>query len=191
MYDSAALTSDRARSHHQRKAAMFSAFTKRLPQISIFHHPSSPPSLKALALLQSSLSSPYPPNKPDAPPLEFDLDVVESTPPTPDQLRIILSYLTPKQSTSVPVGSQYSSTFLSSHPSAPGASEQPQSAVGVANLVSQNPNAFKWPVVVDWNGGKASVGDVEGVKNILESIRQRRDGEVQGEDVHQPKGWFS
>lgn len=50
---------------------------------------------------------------------------------------------------------------------------------------------FKWPVVVDWTGGRASIGDVEGVKEILEAIRKERDGESKGEESHQPKGWFS
>lgn len=62
---------------------------------------------------------------------------------------------------------------------------------GIVSLVEQNPNVFKWPVVVDWIGGRASVGDVEGVKGILEAIRQRRDGEVKQDEVDQPKGWFS
>jgi hypothetical protein len=50
--------------------------------------------------------------------------------------------------------------------------------------------AFKWPVVVDWDGGRASVGDVDGVKAILEAIRQKRDGEVKEDVDAQPKGWF-
>lgn len=115
------------------------------------------------------------------------MEVVESKPPTPDQLRTILSYITPPTSTAPPA----LSTFLSAHPSAPGIGEQPQSAKDVASLVEQNPNAFKWPVVVDWIGGRASVGDVEGVKGILEAIRQQRDGEMKQEEVDQPKGWFS
>ncbi|OAX38407.1 hypothetical protein K503DRAFT_770524 [Rhizopogon vinicolor AM-OR11-026] len=166
---------------------MFSGFKRSLPQISIFHHPSSPASTQALALLRNALSSPYPPDKPSAPPLEFDLDVVESKPPTPDQLRTILSYITPSKSTAPPA----LSTFLSAHPSSPVLGEQPQSVKGVASLVEQNPNVFKWPVVVDWIGGRASVGDVEGVKGILEAIRQQRDGEMKQEEVDQPKGWFS
>jgi len=165
---------------------MFSAFSRRLPQISIFHHPSSPPSVKALAMLRASLSAPYPPTKPDASPLEFNLEVIESKPPTADQLRTIMSYVTPKDVSAAP---SYA-TFLSSHPSAPGLEEQPQSAAGVAELGSQNPNALKWPVVVDWNGGRASVGDVDGVVKMLEALRQRRDGEVKDEDVVQPRGWF-
>jgi hypothetical protein len=49
---------------------------------------------------------------------------------------------------------------------------------------------LKWPIVVDWEGGKAAIGDVEGVKGILENLRKKRDGESKdGED--KPKGWFS
>ncbi|KAG0700998.1 thioredoxin-like protein [Suillus ampliporus] len=166
---------------------MFTGFKRSLPQISIFHHPSSPPSIQALALLRNALASPYPPGKPSAPPLEFDLEVVEKKPPTPDQLKIILSYITPPRSTAPPA----LSTFLSAHTASPGPGEQPQSVKGIVSLVEQNPNVFKWPVVVDWVGGRASIGDVEGVKEILEAIRQRRDGEVNKEEVDQPKGWFS
>lgn len=60
----------------------------------------------------------------------------------------------------------------------------------MSDLVTKNPEAFKWPLVVDWNGGRASVGDVDGVKTILEALRQRRDGEVK-DDVDRPTGWFS
>ena len=147
------------------------------------HHPSSPPSNKALALLRSSLSSPYPPNKTTNPPLEFNLDVVEN-PPTSDQLKIIMSYLPSK--TASP-----SSAFLSAHPAAPSGTERPETTFGVANLAQQNPNAVRWPIVVDWVGGQASIGDVEGVKGILETLRQHRDGELPDEEVHRPTGWFS
>jgi len=130
------------------------------------HNPSSPPSVKVLALLRASLSAPYPPSKEGAPPLEFNLEVIESRPPTPDQLRTILSYL--------PKDGNYAS-FLSAHPSA---AEQPSSAAGIAALGARNPSALKWPVVVDWNGGRASVGDVDGVAKMLEALRQQRDGEL-------------
>lgn len=56
---------------------------------------------------------------------------------------------------------------------------------------AQNPNALKWPIVVDWTGGKAAVGDVEAVKGILEELRKKRDGEATGEEEHKPRGWFS
>ncbi|KAG9310897.1 hypothetical protein JVU11DRAFT_8755 [Chiua virens] len=166
---------------------MFSAFSRRLPQISIFHHPSSPPSVKALAMLRASLAAPYPPTNPDAPPLEFNLEVIESKPPTQDQLRTILSYVAPKDA-KAPTPSY--TTFLSSHPSAAGSEGQPQSAATIAELGVQNPSALKWPLVVDWNGGRAIIGDADGVAGLLEALRQRRDGEVKDEDVGRPKGWF-
>ncbi|KAJ3512706.1 hypothetical protein NLJ89_g3376 [Agrocybe chaxingu] len=141
---------------------MFNSFKRRLPEISIFHHPSSPPSTKALNLLRSSLSGPYPPGNPKGQPLHFNL---EATNP--------------------------SMVFLSAHPTAPSGAEQPSTLKGIAELAAKNPNAIKWPIVVDWNDGQASVGDVEGVKKILETLRKRRDGELKEEEVYQPKGWFS
>lgn len=61
----------------------------------------------------------------------------------------------------------------------------------IAKLAEENPMAIKWPIVVDWYGGKVSIGDEEGVKGILENLRQKRDGEIEEEKVDQPKGWFS
>lgn len=135
------------------------------------HNSTSPPSTKALSLLRSSLSNPYPPNKSSAP-LDFKLDVVESA-PTPDQLKTILSYVSPNGS------SPAAGVFLSAHPSAPASGEQPDSLSGISGLGGKNPNAFEWPIVVDWDNGKASIGDVEGVKDILERLRKKRDGEAE------------
>lgn len=84
-----------------------------------------------------------------------------------------------------------SATFLSAHPAAPAGPERPETLSDVAQLGLQHPNAMRWPIVVDWLGGKASIGDVEGVKGILETLRQRRDGETEGEDLHRPTGWFT
>ncbi|PCH42932.1 hypothetical protein WOLCODRAFT_144282 [Wolfiporia cocos MD-104 SS10] len=149
---------------------MFSAFTRSIPQISIFHNPSSPPSSAALQLLRAAVSSPYPPSRPNAPPLRFNLEVIENAPPTADQLQTILSYL--------PAGSAGESrspvSLLSAHPTV---HTRPSSAEGVSSLAAKNPNALKWPIVVDWHGGRAAVGDVEGVKSILEELRKKRDGE--------------
>ena len=65
--------------------------------------------------------------------------------------------------------------LISAHPTV---DSRPTSAEGVAELASQNPNALKWPIVVDWNSGYAAVGDVEGVKALLEELRKKRDGEA-------------
>ncbi|KIL61637.1 hypothetical protein M378DRAFT_32555, partial [Amanita muscaria Koide BX008] len=157
---------------------MFSSFLrKRIPEISVFHNPSSPPSIKAVQLLRSAVSNPYPPDttKPN-PPLTFDLTVVESF-PTTDQLRTILSYLTPSRTTTTPKSKLASTTFISSHPSSPQLTERPENLHDIAELAKTNSSAVKWPIVVDWAGGKACVGDVECVKALLEGLRRRRDGE--------------
>jgi hypothetical protein len=44
---------------------------------------------------------------------------------------------------------------------------------------------LKWPIVVDWAGGRATAGDAEGVKDILEYLR-KRDGEVKEEEGYKP-----
>ncbi|KZP27911.1 hypothetical protein FIBSPDRAFT_853096 [Athelia psychrophila] len=177
---------------------MYSAFKKALPQVSIFHRASSPPSASALQLLQSALAGPYPPSNPAAPPLQFDLEVVDAAPPTADQLPIILSYLShlshrsgssPARKEAAPKINIPISAFLSAH--AASASPPAGDARAVAQLARESPDALRWPIVVDWTGGRASVGDVEGVKGILEAIRAQRDGEAGGEDIQQPKGWFS
>ncbi|KAF9468376.1 thioredoxin-like protein [Collybia nuda] len=162
---------------------MFNSFKRKLPEISIFHQPSSPPSIKALGILRSSVSSPYPPSKPDNPPLQFNLEVIEGA-PNADQLRTILSYL-PSKAVSP------SFAFLSAHYSAPSGGERPETVSGIADLALNNPAALKWPIVVDWHGGQASIGDVDGVKSILEKLRQKRDGELKDDEIDQPKGWFT
>lgn len=79
--------------------------------------------------------------------------------------------------------------LLSAHPTTSG-TEQP-TLKGITELAEKNPKAFKWPIVVDWNDGKAAIGSVEGARDILETIRKRRDGELKDEGICQPKGWFS
>ncbi|KAI1790831.1 thioredoxin-like protein [Ganoderma leucocontextum] len=156
---------------------MFKAFTRAIPEISIFHNPSSPASTNALNLLRSAVSSPYPPTKPSASPLNFNLEVIENQPPTGDQLRTILSYL-PSKSPIGPAGITDPPTaeaVLSSHPTV---DSRPQDPDDVVALASKNPNALKWPIVVDWHNGRAAVGDIGGVKQLLEELRKKRDGEA-------------
>lgn len=147
------------------------------------HRPSSQPSTKALSLLRNSLSSPYPSDKPSSLPLEFNLEVIES-PPTVDQLQTILSYF-PSKAVSP------SHVFLSAHPSAPSLENRPATLSGIVELARENPQAIKWPIVVDWQDGKVAVGDVDGVKSILEHLRKKRDGEIKEDEVAQSKGWFT
>ncbi|OBZ74797.1 hypothetical protein A0H81_05243 [Grifola frondosa] len=80
-------------------------------------------------------------------------------------------------------------SLLSTHPTV---GSRPTSLEGVSRLAAQNPQALKYPIVVDWHGGKAAVGDVEGVKSILEELRKKRDGELDVTDnADQPGAWFS
>lgn len=147
------------------------------------HNPSSQPSTKALSLLRSSLSAPYPSGNPTLAPLQFNLEVVES-PPTADQLETILSYF-PSKAVSP------SHVLISAHPSAPSFNDRPTTLSGIVQLAQDRPQAVKWPIVVDWDNGKAAVGDIEGVRAILDNLQKKRDGKIQEDDVHEPKGWFT
>lgn len=82
-------------------------------------------------------------------------------------MKTILSYLPSSASPSA---------FISSHPTSSGSDGKVTSKT-LTELASKNPSALKWPIVVDWMGGRASIGDVDGVKGILEAIRKDRDGE--------------
>ncbi|KAF8507682.1 hypothetical protein BU17DRAFT_57239, partial [Hysterangium stoloniferum] len=154
--------------------------TRAVTDLYYSHSSKSPPSVQALKLLRSALESPYPPStQPPKPPLEFNLEVVENTPPTADQLSTILNY------TNKPI-----SSFLSAHPTSTGIS-QPGTAQSLHTVFQTNPRAIKLPLVVNWDDGQAAVGDVEEVKRILESLRRKRDGEEKsGSDDHKP-GWFT
>ena len=55
----------------------------------------------------------------------------------------------------------------------PSASVTPRS---LADIARQNPRALKWPIVVDWMGGRAAIGDLDGVKKILDAFQRERDG---------------
>lgn len=140
-----------------------------LPSISLAtflqsHHPSSVLSRRAVDLLRSALINPYPPgNDQGKGPLEFDLEITESA-PNKDQVKTILSYL-PSPSASL------SSTFLSAHPSSINISEGVSSQT-LSEIARSNPGALKWPIVVDWNNGRASIGNMDGVKKILDEIRE-------------------
>ncbi|KAF8494327.1 hypothetical protein F5888DRAFT_1795121 [Russula emetica] len=162
---------------------MFSAFKR-----SILHNPSLPPSNKALAALRAALSAPYPPGGASNSPLDFNLEVIENAPPNADQIRTILNYLPRVRDMDDP---HHVAALISSHPSAPSLPDRPHSPEGLLRLAQKSPLALKWPIVVDWTSGRATAGDSEGVKDILEYLRKKRDGEVKEEEDYKPKGWFS
>ena len=125
------------------------------------HNSSCSQSKTALSLLRSALSSPYPPDNPNGQPLQFNLSVVEA-PPNPDQLKTILSYL-PSPATNP------SMALLTVHHSVP-ITGQPTTLKEIAALAEKNPKVVKWPIVVNWNDGKASIGGVAGAKDILGEV---------------------
>ena len=156
--------------------------------ISPSHNPSLPPSNGALAMLRAALSSPYPPGSASKSPLRFDLEVIENAPPTADQIRTILEYLPRVRDVDDP---HHVAALISSHPSAPSLPDRPHSPEGLVRLAEKSPLALKWPIVVDWTSGRASAGDSESIKDILEYLRKKRDGEVKEEEEYKPRGWFS
>ncbi|KAI0277789.1 hypothetical protein BGY98DRAFT_977488 [Russula aff. rugulosa BPL654] len=128
---------------------MFSAFKNQ------FHNPTLPPSNKALAALRAALSAPYPPGGASNSPLNFNLEVIENAPPNADQIRTILDYLPHLRirTTHTSCCTAFSGRLV--------------------RLAQKSPLAFKWPIVVDWTSGRATAGDSEGVKDILEYLRKR------------------
>ena len=49
---------------------------------------------------------------------------------------------------------------------------------GAQEPATKNPNALEWPILVGWNAERATVGDLEGAKALLEELRKKRDGEA-------------
>ncbi|KAK7686381.1 hypothetical protein QCA50_010605 [Cerrena zonata] len=141
---------------------MFSAFNRTIPQLSIFHNTQSSSSKEALRLLQNALTV----AQQNKAPLKFNLEVINDQPPTSDQLRTIQSYIKPSSP-----ASPSPSIFISSHPTS---DVQPNTIDDVVKLAKSNPNALKWPIVVDWDAGKAVVGNLQGVKSMLEEMRKEQ-----------------
>ena len=139
-------------------------------------------------MLRAAASSPYPPGGSSVSPLKFNLEVIENSPPTADQIRTILDYLPPLRDADDP---HHVVALISSHPSAPSLPDRPHSPEGLVRLAQKTPQAIKWPIVVDWTNGRAVAGDSESVKEILEYMRKKRDGEIKEEEDFKPRGWFS
>ncbi|KAI6868607.1 hypothetical protein KC338_g3880 [Hortaea werneckii] len=118
--------------------------------ITLFHAPSVPASMRAHAILkqaaataQSSATEDQASDHDNQSRLqrtEFNLDVQE-TPPTPDQLTSILDYVGPSKAGTVV-----------------------EEATGTSDALRKfnaKQQAFQRPVTVDWNNGRAVVGDDE------------------------------
>ena len=123
------------------------------------HNPASPPSRAALQLLQSALTGGFP--TPSSPPLSFELEVVENA-PTATQLTSIAEYL-----------GKPLSALMSAHPSG-NATTQGMSPIELSRELQNNINAIKYPLVVNWNDGESSVGDVESVRKLIANLAAKQ-----------------
>ncbi|KAK3215057.1 hypothetical protein GRF29_19g2063035 [Pseudopithomyces chartarum] len=129
--------------------------------VTLFHKPSSTASTRVLTLLKQTnaqavshatedqASSHQTQSKLER--VEFDLDVTEA-PPTADQLKSILEYL-----------------------GGPGAASKvirgANNEADAMRVLKADGEKFERPVVVDWNQGKAVVGDSESeILSLLRSI---------------------
>ncbi|KAL2042688.1 hypothetical protein N7G274_004447 [Stereocaulon virgatum] len=134
-------------------------FHKALDVITLFHKPSVPASLRVLTLLkQISAQASETATEDQATDhtsqnklqrTEFQLNVTED-PPTGDQLRTIIEYIGDRKASQIVQGAKDASDAM--------------------HKLSQDINKFKAPVTVDWNNGRAVVGDNE--SEIMKMIGQ-------------------
>ncbi|MCJ1460397.1 hypothetical protein MMC28_010777 [Mycoblastus sanguinarius] len=134
-------------------------FHKTLDVITLFHKPSTPASLRVLTLLkQVSAHASETATEDQATDhthqnklqrTEFELNVTED-PPTSDQMRSILEYVGARQASQVVTGARDEADAI--------------------KLLAENANRFKPPVTVDWNNGRAVIGDNE--SEIMKMIAQ-------------------
>ncbi|KAI9838924.1 MAG: hypothetical protein M1819_004132 [Sarea resinae] len=134
-------------------------FHKSLDVITLFHKPSSSASLRALTVLKQASANASETATEDqatdhtaqnkAQRTEFDLDVTENA-PTSDQLRSILEY----------VGSESAGELVK------GARDE----ADAMRKLRESAENFKRPVIVDWNNGRAVLGDNE--SEILSMLKQ-------------------
>lgn len=101
------------------------------PIVSIFHHPKNPTSRAALDLLQQRRNE-----TPRNPP--FDLEVNESRAPTPEQLETISSYMKTGKKNWLQDGVEPIGDLRE-----------------LVKEVQKNPDIFRFPIVVNWEGARS------------------------------------
>ncbi|KAL9131592.1 MAG: hypothetical protein Q9175_006724 [Cornicularia normoerica] len=134
-------------------------FHKSLDVITLFHKPSVPASIRVLTLLkQVSAQASETATEDQATDhkhqnklqrTEFELNITED-PPTGDQMRTILEYMGAHNAGRLVEGAKDSGDAI--------------------KKLRENPTTFKPPVTVDWNNGRAVVGDHE--SEIMKMIAQ-------------------
>ncbi|MCJ1462946.1 hypothetical protein MMC07_001550 [Pseudocyphellaria aurata] len=134
-------------------------FHKGLDTITLFHRPSLPSSLRVLTLLKQAAAHASETATEDqasdhshqnmVQSNKFELNVTED-PPTSDQLRTILEYVGGTRAKDVVDGAKSEGDAI--------------------RTLSGDPSKFNAPVTVDWNNGKAVIGENE--SEIMKMISQ-------------------
>ncbi|KAI0192835.1 thioredoxin-like protein [Astrocystis sublimbata] len=134
-------------------------FRKTLDTVTLFHKASSPASVRAATVLkQASANAAETATEDQASDhshqtsphrSEFELDITEN-PPTGDQLQTILEYVDQAKISSIVNGATNLKDALKKY--------------------KESPDSFKYPVIVDWNNGKALASDNQ--SEILRMLRQ-------------------
>ncbi|KEZ43043.1 hypothetical protein SAPIO_CDS5120 [Scedosporium apiospermum] len=133
-------------------------FHKTLDIVTLFHKANSPASTRIVNLLKTASanasqaaneatnSTPAKAREP------FELNITEE-PPTEDQVKTILEYIGPAEIPHVVKGANNVTEAL--------------------KRFKQDRNSFQRPLVVDWNNGKAVVGENESeILKMLESVKR-------------------
>ncbi|PYH45323.1 uncharacterized protein BP01DRAFT_356816 [Aspergillus saccharolyticus JOP 1030-1] len=139
-------------------------FAKTLDPITIFHTPSSTTSKNALKILQrASTIAQSPDTAPAGGRGEFQLEIT-TAPPTTDQLRNILDYVTgnPAGAGAPDKGARYAVGEV-----VRGARDAEDA---MKRFKGDPEGTFVRPVTVDWTNGQAVVGDNE--SEILKMVQQ-------------------
>ncbi|PYH91917.1 hypothetical protein BO71DRAFT_400990 [Aspergillus ellipticus CBS 707.79] len=138
-------------------------FAKTLDPITLFHTPSNPLSASAYKTLQRASTLAQSPNAPASSRGEFQLEIT-TAPPTTDQLRNILDYVTgnPAGAGAMDKGARYAVSEV-----VRGARDAEDA---VKRFKADPEGTFVRPVTVDWTNGQAVVGDNE--SEILKMVQQ-------------------
>ncbi|KAL3434128.1 thioredoxin-like protein [Aspergillus tetrazonus] len=135
-------------------------FPKSLDPITLFHSPSSPASNTAYKILKSASAAASAADTPVGRG-EFQLEVT-TAPPTTDQLRNILEYVTGDPSgAGKEGGARYPVSEII---------QGAKNAEEAVKRFKEDSGRFLRPVTVDWTNGQAVVGDDE--SQILKMVRQ-------------------
>ncbi|KAI1122214.1 DUF1687-domain-containing protein [Nemania abortiva] len=133
-------------------------FHKTLDIITLFHKASSPASVRAAAVLKQvstnateAAAEDSASRKPNIR-SDFELNITEE-PPTADQLKTILEYVGKNKISSIIQGATSENDAL--------------------KKFNGSPDSFKYPVIVDWNNGKAIATEKE--SEILKMLQQSSD----------------